>query len=242
MAPSSRAWRKGGRRGHDRLTSGTASGVFRSDSRAQLVDDPGVEDLIALNDWRRRVAEMYAGVRDARDPRGAWGAWRAIRDDLFAHHPATPLPEGARAWFRSLPYHDYEPSARVFAAVVPTDAVEVELAASDGRQYRFVRFATVHFPLAGASRQLDLFWLLGYGGGLFLPFADTTNGRTTYGAGRYILDTVKGADLGQEGEELILDFNFAYNPSCSYDPRWSCPLPPTGNRLDTAVEAGELAP
>ena len=73
---------------------------------------------------------------------------------------------------------------------------------------------------------LELYWLEGYGGGLFVPFADATSGRETYGAGRYLLDTVKGADLGQRGGRLVLDFNFAYQPSCAYDPRWTCPLTP----------------
>jgi len=75
--------------------------------------------------------------------------------------------------------------------------------------------------------------------GLFLPFGDTTNGTTTYGGGRYLLDTAKGADLGGDDGGLVLDFNFAYNPSCAYDPRWVCPLAPPGNRLPVGVEAGE---
>ncbi len=79
----------------------------------------------------------------------------------------------------------------------------------------------------------------GYGGGLFLPFADATNRRSTYGGGRYLLDTVKGADLGSAGSRLILDFNLAYSPSCAYNPRWVCPLAPAGNRLDFPVPAGE---
>jgi uncharacterized protein len=74
---------------------------------------------------------------------------------------------------------------------------------------------------------------------VFVPFADATAGDETYGAGRYLLDTVKGADLGTDGGRLVLDFNLAYNPSCSYDPRWSCPLAPPPNRLAVAVRMGE---
>ncbi len=56
------------------------------------------------------------------------------------------------------------------------------------------------------------------------------------------LDTVKGADLGATpGGELVLDLNFAYNPSCAYDARWACPLAPPGNRLALAVRVGELS-
>jgi hypothetical protein len=56
------------------------------------------------------------------------------------------------------------------------------------------------------------------------------------------MDTVKGADLGTEGGRLVLDFNFAYNPSCAYDPKWVCPLAPTSNWLPVAVAAGEQTP
>jgi uncharacterized protein (DUF1684 family) len=93
--------------------------------------------------------------------------------------------------------------------------------------------------VAGEPRTLDVYWLEGYGGGLFLPFADATSGSETYGAGRYLLDTVKGADLGSSEEELVLDFNFAYNPSCAYDPQWVCPLAPAANRLGVPVRTGE---
>jgi uncharacterized protein len=69
--------------------------------------------------------------------------------------------------------------------------------------------------------------------------ADATSGETTYGAGRYLLDSVKGADLGSVDGRLVLDFNFAYNPSCAYNPARTCPLAPLENRLSAAVGAGE---
>jgi uncharacterized protein (DUF1684 family) len=103
----------------------------------------------------------------------------------------------------------------------------------------FTRFALAHFRRADAELTLELYWLDGYGGGVFLPFADATSGQDTYGAGRYLLDTVKGADLGMRQGRLVLDFNFAYQPSCAYDPRWTCPLAPPANRLAVPVRAGE---
>ena len=72
--------------------------------------------------------------------------------------------------------------------------------------------------------------------------SDGTSGESTYPAGRYLLDTVKGADLGSSGADLVFDFNFAYNPSCAYDPRWVCPLAPTENWLPVHVAAGEQTP
>jgi uncharacterized protein (DUF1684 family) len=92
------------------------------------------------------------------------------------------------------------------------------------------------------DHRLALYWLEAYGGGVFLPFRDETSGTETYGAGRYLLDTVKGADLGEEGGRLVLDFNLAYNPSCAYDPRWACPLAPPENRLTIPIRAGERVP
>jgi uncharacterized protein (DUF1684 family) len=103
----------------------------------------------------------------------------------------------------------------------------------------FRRFARARFELHGEPCALELYWLEAYGGGVFLPFGDATGGGETYGGGRYLLDTVKGSDLGGGDDTLVLDFNFAYNPSCAYDPRWACPLTPTANRLSSAVRAGE---
>jgi uncharacterized protein (DUF1684 family) len=196
-------------------------------------------DPLVVLDWRRRVAELYAEVRAADDPQAAWRHWRATRDELFAGHPASPLPPEARAAFTGLRLFDYDPAARAEARVRPAPPAVVELAAGDGATYAFTRFARAAFDLAGAPLELDLHWLHGYAGGIFLSFSDATTGESTYGGGRYLLDTIKGADLGGR---LTLDFNFAYNPSCSYDPAWSCPLPSGGNRLSARVAAGELAP
>ncbi len=138
-----------------------------------------------------------------------------------------------------LSFFDYDPRKRVLARVRDADPRHYEIATSGDVTMGFTRFGVASFELEGAERALELYWLEGYAGGLFLPFRDATSGRQTYGAGRYLLDTVKGADLGTEGGRLVLDFNFAYNPSCAYDPRWVCPLAPAPNRLDIPVAAGE---
>jgi uncharacterized protein (DUF1684 family) len=77
---------------------------------------------------------------------------------------------------------------------------------------------------------------------VFLPLRDGSAGTETYGAGRYVLDTVKGADLGRVGDAWVVDLNFAYNPSCVYDDRWACPLAPPGNRIEARIPVGELLP
>jgi uncharacterized protein len=194
---------------------------------------------LELLDWKRHVFALYGRVRADPEPARAVEAWRAGRDELFAGHPQSPLPPARRAGFAGLPYFPYDRDARVSAEVVEAERLRFEVTASTGEPMTFVRFAVARFELAGAARELELYWLHAYGGGLFVPFADATSGTETYGAGRYLLDTVKGADLGTRDGRLVLDFNLAYNPSCAYDPRWVCPLAPPGNRLPVPVRGGE---
>jgi uncharacterized protein (DUF1684 family) len=196
-------------------------------------------DELDLLDWKRRVFAVYAEVRANADPQDAWLRWRAARDELFRTHPQSPLPVEAGAGFRGLPFFDYDPELRVLAAVESAGGERVLVGGSGEELTPFRRFATARFELAGESQALALYWLEAYGGGVFLPVADATSGKETYGAGRYVLDTVKGADLGERGGRLVVDFNFAYNPSCAYDPRWACPLTPPENRLDVPIRGGE---
>jgi uncharacterized protein len=196
-------------------------------------------DVAALLDWKRQISAAYARVRAGEDTHASWRAWRAERDRLFGEHPQSPLPEGDRASFAGLATYDYDPSFRVLGAMRDAPGEHYEIPTSGTGSMSFTRFASVEFTLTDRVLSLQLYWLDGYGGGLFLPFRDSTSGTETYGAGRYMLDTVKGADLGVEGDRLVLDFNFAYNPSCAYDPRWVCPLAPPPNRLDIPITAGE---
>jgi uncharacterized protein len=202
-------------------------------------------DAIALADWRRRVGAMYTAAREAavRDPAGAWAGWRRERDELFRTHPQSPVPPDRRDGLGPLSYFDHDPGLRVLADVRPVEPRTLRMDVSTGEPVSFTRVGRCEFALASGPAALELFWLEGYGGGLFLPFRDATGGTETYGAGRYLLDTVKGADLGTDDRgRLVLDFNFAYNPSCAYDPRWSCPLAPPANRLPVEIRAGERTP
>lgn len=195
------------------------------------------DPLLDLLDYRRRVHELYAEIRPLRerDPRAAHRRWREVRDELFRSHPQSALPPEARGAFRGLSYFDYDP-AFVFTAAVRTMAHErYDVDTSTGGVIPFVRFGAVDLPIG----TLEVLWLDEYSGGVFLPFRDATSGKTTYGGCRYLLDTAKGADLGSRGDALVLDLNFAYHPSCVYDPKWVCPLAPLANRLPVAVEAGE---
>lgn len=195
-----------------------------------------------LLEYRRRVAELYAEARDPKVPeQERCRRFREGKDRLFRHHPASPLPSGRRSAFRGLAYAPHRPGWRVVARVdhdVESESFELDLG-EDG-MVRMERVAHLDFDLDGRARRLSAFWIAGYGGGLFVPFRDRTSGSTSYGGGRYLVDTIKHADLGSEEGGLVLDFNYAYAPSCAHDPRWVCPLAPPENTLELPVTAGEM--
>ena len=198
-------------------------------------------DHEALLDYRRSVSEMYARAREKDvNPAVRSERFRRERAELFRHHPQSPLSEEALDRFGTPRYYDYDPALRHLLTVdygVEPEVMEVQLQ-EDGLM-RLQRFGTVRFPVEGTEHMLSLFWVSGYGGGVLLPFRDATSGEETYGGGRYVLDTIKHADLGSEDGRLVVDFNFAYNPSCAYDPRWHCPLAPIENHLSVEIRAGE---
>ena len=199
-------------------------------------------DYAELAHYRRTVAEHYAAVRASDDPVAAALRFRAERDRLFESHPLSALTEAARADFQGIPYADYDPSWRFTTAIVKdVDPEEITGELPEG-PIRYQRIGRAHFTTpTGEAGVLSLFWILGYGGGVFIPFHDATNGHVTYGGGRYLYDTIKGADLGVSSHSIVLDFNFAYHPSCFYNPAWVCPLAPPENHLAFAVPVGELA-
>jgi hypothetical protein len=212
-----------------------------------------------LYDWRQRVSALYRdradAVRRGEDAAAIFARFCRGRDALFAHHPQTPLSATDRATFAGLRYHPYDPAYRVTAALTLVEDPEpAELPASGAHAMRFHRAGRVSATIAGQPISLLVYWIDVYGGGLFLPFRDGTSKATTYGGGRYLFDTVKGSDferldategvtaaMGYAGGALVLDFNYAYNPSCAYDARWLCPLSPPDNRLALPISAGELA-
>jgi hypothetical protein len=193
---------------------------------------------LSLLDWRRRVAALYAEIRVSDDVPAAHQHWREVRDDLFRHHPDSPLLPEDRERFEGLAVAPYDPAYR-FQPELDGDVAPARLDVPTGTDgmVPFRRIGRLHL---GDLGDLDVWWLASYGGGIFVPVKDGLAGRGTYGGGRYLIDTVKGADLGGDGRRLVVDLNFAYNPSCAYDPAWACPLAPPGNVLRRPVMAGEL--
>ena len=198
--------------------------------------------VLATADWRPRVFELYSRVR-ALAPSDGHELWRRGRDELFRTHPASPLLPEDRSAFSGLDVAPYDPAWRFTAPILAADPQALDVETGTDGTVSFERIGLVE--LDGVGR-LDVWRLTSYGGGLFVPVRDGLS-RTpggTYGGGRYLIDTIKGADLGTApgmsgAPELILDFNFAYNPSCAYDPEWACPLAPPGNIVPVDIPVGE---
>ena len=194
-----------------------------------------------LVDWRRRVGDLYR----ISGP-DAVKRFRRGRDELFRTHPQTPIEPDERASFKGLRYFDHDPSYRVAATMHPGDGTELDIdtGGEDG-VVKYRRAGKLAFRLNGQDCTLTVLSLVQYAGGLFVPFRDRTAGRETYGGGRYLFDTAKDTDglvleVTPGSPDAVIDFNFAYNASCAYSPRWACPLAPPENHLAIEVRAGEL--
>lgn len=205
-----------------------------------------------LYGYRKRVNALYRD-RDQALKRGESAEsvlerFRRTKDQLFRSHSQSPIPEQERRSFAGLDYYPYNPAACVAAAVdTAVEQHDLLIATSGEGELPMSRVATLHFAIEGHQAELSLYWIDVYGGGLFLCFRDASAPAETYGGGRYLMDTVKGADalwLPERGgvRQVMLDFNYAYNPSCAYDYRWACPLAPPENRLPFPLRAGEKKP
>jgi uncharacterized protein (DUF1684 family) len=195
---------------------------------------------LEVADWRRRVFALYAEVRATTDLRAAHDLWRRTRDELFSTHPATPLLPEDRADFAGVPVEPYDPDWRFELELEAAEPRHMDVETGTDGIVPFDLLGRVDVPGVGP---LDVWRLASYAGGIFLPVKDALHGKHggTYGGGRYLLDTIKGADLGpgHSPESLVLDFNFAYNPSCAYDPAWACPLAQPGNTTAVEIPVGE---
>ncbi|MGI8609973.1 MAG: DUF1684 domain-containing protein [Candidatus Dormibacteria bacterium] len=203
----------------------------------------GADDLsgnLDLVDWRRQVADLYRVATT----RGV-AAFRVERDRLFAAHSQSPIPVADLAEFRGIAYYPPDPALRVACRLEPltnAEEIEIDTGGPDG-VIHYRRVGRAYFELRGAECSLTILALIGYGGGLFLPFRDGTSAEETYGGGRYLFDTIKNhipmppPEVGHPLTEL--DFNYAYNPSCAYNHLWACPLAPRENWLPVLIRAGE---
>jgi len=158
--------------------------------------------------------------------------FRAEKDEFFGHDHRAPLTPAQQRKFKGLSYFDENPKLQIRAKIDrAVQAGEVRMATTTGEEQVYRRQGVVRFEVDGEPADVTL-----YGSAnshdLFLPFRDATSGKETYGAGRYL-------DRHAHGDEVVIDFNYAYNPNCAYNPDWSCPLPPAENWLKVPILAGE---
>jgi uncharacterized protein (DUF1684 family) len=203
--------------------------------------DTDAQGFLDLVDWRRRVGDLYRTSGP-----NALSLFREVRDELFRTHPQSPIEPEDRDSFHGLKYFPHDPAYRVTARFEAGDGSElvIDTGGSDGA-VRYRRAGVLVFELSGQSCRLTVLGLIQYAGGLFVPFRDTTSGHETYGGGRYLFDTAKNTDglvleITTGSPDVVIDFNYAYNASCAYSPRWACPLAPPENYLKVPVRAGEL--
>ncbi|WP_311213453.1 MULTISPECIES: DUF1684 domain-containing protein [unclassified Arthrobacter] len=216
------------------------------DQQDYFEDDIPTMSAADIADWRLRTFALYDKVRQlaATNPFDAHVFWRQERDLMFATHPASALTAEMKASFSGLRTAGYDPAFRRHAVLSPNGSgQEMNVETGTDGVVPFARIGTFELPGLGS---LAVWRLRSYGGGIFVPFRDATAGKDggSYGAGRYLLDTVKGSFHGTRNssgeQEFVLDFNFAYNPSCAYNEAWACPLAGPDNRLATEVPVGEL--
>lgn len=206
-------------------------------------------NYLDLYDYRCRMSELYRERTRTflaeGDAARTLQQFRQGKDALFQHHPQSALDATQQASFQGLRYFPYNPAMHLPATIeLLEDPISKEVTMSDQETLTLLTIGQIHFQVANQQVTLSLYWLSLYGGGLFLPFHDTTCPQESYGGGRYLFDTIKGSEPfpdphNRSQQHLILDFNYAYNPSCAYNSRWACPLAPRENHLPVAIRAGE---
>jgi len=199
------------------------------------------EDPLSLADWRKQVAHLYYRIREGNGTQETWKMYLDFRAKMFLEHVQSPLDDEQKSSFKGLEFFEWNPNYRVVAKLIPAPKETFKVALPRDGDFTYSRIGKLQFTLLEQEIELGLYWVNGYGGGLFLPFRDKTCSKETYGGGRYLLDTIKGADIGGDftKNEVILDFNYSYNPSCAYNSRYTCPLSPLENKISVSIEAGE---
>jgi len=165
---------------------------------------------------------------------------RQKQEKEFRDPDVSPLEKRDRKRFKGLNYYPIDLSYRVKATFVKTEnPVLFKMQTTTTRQPDYLKYGEVRFSLQGKDYILEVYQnpvlskQTEFADYLFIPFTDETNGEETYDVGRYIDFRIPKTD------DVVVDFNMCYNPSCSYSPRFSCPIPPAANNLPLEVKAGE---
>ncbi len=165
--------------------------------------------------------------------------YRIERDRLFKHSDNSPLPEKDKKAFHGLSYFPIDLKYRFEVRLQEYQEKNIiNIITSAGTRRKAVKYGYFEFDMHDQKCRLQVYKLLDiqkkYPHLLFVPFMDSTTGEESYAGGRYV-DLIEN-DSGT----YILDFNMAYNPSCAYGKEgYVCPIPPTENKLDVPIRAGE---
>ena len=157
-------------------------------------------------------------------------------NDFFKDASVSPLKKRDLKNFRGLDFFTYDSTYLVTAKLTktPKEKPFMMLTTTD-MMVEYIKYGTISFELLSNQYSLDIYKNLedpNERDNLFLPFLDDTNGNESYGGGRYI-----NLDIPQV-DNLIIDFNSAFNPYCVYDEKYSCPIVPRENYLPLEIKAG----
>jgi uncharacterized protein (DUF1684 family) len=164
--------------------------------------------------------------------------WRKERDQFLKTHDRSPLLPSDKKIFNGLKYFPFEPQFVFYGKIerfvfhINNPKYYATFLTNKGTNKRYIRYGKFHFILDGKDQAIEIYKSI-LSDTLFIPFQDKTNGKETYEGGRYI-----DAEVLPE-YKMILDFNMAYQPSCAYNSKFVCVLPPQENILNMAIRAGE---
>jgi uncharacterized protein (DUF1684 family) len=164
-----------------------------------------------------------------------------VEQDQDMRSKTSPLEKRDRRKFKGLHYFPIDLHYRVQGKFVRNAApILLKMKTTTSRLPEYLVYGEVQFELEGNLMKLQVYQSpeissrKGYEDYLFIPFTDDTNGNETYEGGRYLDFKIP------EGEDVVLDFNLCYNPYCSYNHNYSCPVPPAENHLPIPIKAGEM--
>jgi len=165
--------------------------------------------------------------------------FRKERDHFFKNAPNSPLEESDKTRFRGLHYfpidlrYRFEGKIERYIININNPKYYATFPTNKGPKKRYIRYGKFHFAFNGKEYSLELYKSIG-SDMIFIPFYDKTNGKETYEGGRYL-----DAEVLMPGYRIVVDFNYAYNPSCVYNEKFVCILPLEENRLNIEIRAGE---
>jgi len=164
--------------------------------------------------------------------------WRKERDEFFKSHQRSPLTPKEKKVFKGLKYYSFDPTY-AFSGEIKRTILHINnpdyyatFLTNKGTNKRYIRYGKFHFQLNGKEYVLGIYKSI-LSDILFIPFKDRTNEKETYQGGRYI-----DAEI-LPGYKMVLDFNMAYHPSCAYNDKFICVLPPRENMMEIEIRAGE---